>query len=488
MPLSHILDDNGTNWAETLNEKARQKIVLYNPYAVFFTMPLGLLAVGSALDPDRYEICIVDGRLEEDPVARVLEEIDDALCLGVSVLTGAPLGDALKILRAAKAHRPDLPTVCGGWHPSLFPTQMLEDAAIDYSVQGQGETTFQELVDCLATGNSVDDVAGIAHRKDGKPVRNKPRATETPASFRPPDFDLIDVEDYFKLKGERQMDYITSVGCHFRCAFCADPFVYGRTWHGLEPDFLDSEIDSLWQRYRFTDLNFQDETFFTYKKRVAGIAEAFIRRGSRFTWAATMRADQGVRLPRETFEACVESGMRRVLIGVETGSPEMMKRIRKDTTVEQVLQAARMCADYGVAVIFSFIIGFPGETAKDVAMTLDLVKRLRSMSDGFETPVFYYKPYPGSSLSEAVGADLPESLDDWATFDYVQGVPGPWVAPETYRLVERFKFYNRYAWGRGRTLTSPLRTLARLRCRHDLYGAPFEKTLMDWVRPQQQLS
>ncbi len=92
----------------------RQKIVLYNPRAVFWTMPLGLIAVGSALDPARYEVKIIDGRLERDPLAAVLRETRDALCLGLTVLTGAPIHDALAISRAAKAARPDLPVVWGG--------------------------------------------------------------------------------------------------------------------------------------------------------------------------------------------------------------------------------------------------------------------------------------------------------------------------------------------------------------------------------------
>src|SRR4051794_6118329 len=103
----------------------RQKIVLYNPRAVFFTLPLALIAVGSYLDPKRYDVCIIDGRLERDPVDAVLAELDDALCLGVTVLTGDPINDALVITRAAKERRPDLPTVWGGWHASLFPTSTL---------------------------------------------------------------------------------------------------------------------------------------------------------------------------------------------------------------------------------------------------------------------------------------------------------------------------------------------------------------------------
>src|SRR5579871_259138 len=98
----------------------RRKVVLYNPLAVFFTMPLALLAIGSHLDPARYEVVIIDGRLEADPVAAVRAHLDDALCLGVTVLTGAPIRDAIRISQASRAYRPDLPIVWGGWHPSMF--------------------------------------------------------------------------------------------------------------------------------------------------------------------------------------------------------------------------------------------------------------------------------------------------------------------------------------------------------------------------------
>src|ERR1700746_2645892 len=84
----------------------RLKVVLYNPRAVFFTMPLALLAIGSELDPERYEVIIVDGRLEPDPERALLAELEGALCLGVTVLTGAPISDALRISRLAKRSRP----------------------------------------------------------------------------------------------------------------------------------------------------------------------------------------------------------------------------------------------------------------------------------------------------------------------------------------------------------------------------------------------
>src|ERR1700744_3454575 len=84
---------------------AKLKVVLYNPHAVFHTMPLALLAIGSHLDADRFDVRIVDARIEPDALQRVIAETKDALCFGVTMLTGRPLEDALRVLRAVKAAR-----------------------------------------------------------------------------------------------------------------------------------------------------------------------------------------------------------------------------------------------------------------------------------------------------------------------------------------------------------------------------------------------
>ena len=465
----------------------RLKVVLYNPQAVFHTMPLALLAIGSNLDPERFDVRIVDARVEPDPLKRVVAETEDALCFGVTMLTGRPLEDALRVLRAVKQARPDLPTIAGGWHPSLFPIETLGEPSIDITVAGQGERTFAEIVERLASGGMVEGISGVAYR-DGNTVKtNARRGLESLDAFAPPNFDLIPVERYFALKGQRQLDYITSVGCNFRCAFCADPFVYGRDWKAVAATQLGEQIEMLWRRYRFTDLNFQDETFFTKRHRVAAICEEFLRRGLKFSWAGTLRADQGVRLPDEIWRLCVRSGLRRVLVGVETGSRRMMERIQKDTTIDAVLETAAKCRAHGIAVIFSFIVGFPGETPDEVEATLGLIKTLRAMSPKFETPLFYYKPYPGSALAAGVADQLPRTLDEWSQFDYVAGTAGTWVSPELRRRIERFKFYNRYAGSAARP-AHPLRRLARWRIDNDFYAMPVEKFVVEHLRSHEALS
>ena len=155
----------------------RRKVVLYNPRAVFYTMPLALLAIGSELDPEEYEVVIIDGRLDPDAEQTVISALDNAVCLGVTVLTGAPIADALQVSRAAKAAQPGVPVVWGGWHPSMFGADCLREPCVDIAVQAQGEATFADIVSRLATGKSLEGCTGcIFRRGDGSVQINPPRA------------------------------------------------------------------------------------------------------------------------------------------------------------------------------------------------------------------------------------------------------------------------------------------------------------------------
>jgi len=470
----------------------RRKIVLYNPRAVFFTMPLALMAIGSELDPAKYEVIIIDGRLDPDPEKTVAAHMPGAVCLGVTVLTGAPISDALAVSRAAKRARPDVPVVWGGWHPSMFGRECLGEPCVDITVQAQGEATFAEIVERIVAGRDMQGCAGCMYRDaEGAIHVNPPRALIPLDRFRAHDYSLIPVEAYYRLKGKRQLDYISSQGCNFRCAFCSDPFVYQRKWVGLDPRTMVEKLREIHERHPFDDVNFQDETFFTRRDRVRAMAQDIIDSGLKFTWAATMRADQGIRMTEDIWQLCKQSGLRRLLVGVESGDPQMLKRIKKDVTLEQVFQTADKMLELGIAGIFPFIVGFPGESDRSVDASIEVAKKLRSMSPGFETPIFYFKPYPGSSIvAEAVAAGfkLPETLDAWSQFDFVAGLPGPWVTPARYSLIERFKFFQDLAWKRARAGERWLQRLARMRLASDNYRFPVEMHLLRWLYPAPKLS
>src|SRR5438270_13009615 len=110
------------------------------------TAPLGLLAVATPLLQAGYSIRLIDSTITPNYKRRVLSEVKDAICLGISLVTGPMIRETIEIARAIKEWNPEFPIVLGGWHPSLLPTQTLEAPYVDIVVRGQGEESFLEVV------------------------------------------------------------------------------------------------------------------------------------------------------------------------------------------------------------------------------------------------------------------------------------------------------------------------------------------------------
>ena len=115
-----------------------------------------------------YQVCLIDSTITPNYRQRVLEEVRDAICLGISLVTGPMIRETVEIARAIKAWNPDFPIILGGWHPSLLPTQTLEAPYIDYVVRGQGEESLLELVQHIESRSAPDLVAGIGFKRDGQ--------------------------------------------------------------------------------------------------------------------------------------------------------------------------------------------------------------------------------------------------------------------------------------------------------------------------------
>lgn len=470
----------------------RYKVVLYNPKAVFYTMPLGLMAIGSYLDAGEYEVVIVDGRLYKDPLPVLFGLLNDnAVVFATSVLTGSPIKDALQVSGAVKQKFPHIPVVWGGWHPSLFPHETLQDENIDVVVRGQGEITFARLLQHFVSQQTLHGIPGIAFKENGHLVMNAERHLANINEFPPFNYQLINVKDYMKLSGRNQIDYISSQGCRFRCAFCADPAMYKRGWHGYSPERIGKELEQLWKQYQFEHVHFQDETFFTSRKRVEGIAREIINRELPITWFATMRADQGVRLPDEVWHLCKLSGLEKIMVGMEAGTQEMLDWMQKDIKVHQLFETAEQCMRYNIAISFSIIVGFPGETEQSIDATLDVAKQLRKMSSNFSVNIFYYKPYPGNKIADelsATGYHFPAGLEEWSNFDYVDSGKSDWISDKKIKEIEAFKFYQHIGYSKPRTSKYLLQQIARWRCENKLYAFPIEKALINYLRPKQKMS
>src|SRR4051812_32873662 len=128
------------------------------------TAPLGILAVSTPLVRAGYQVRIIDSTITPKFASRVVEEMRDALCLAVSLVTGPMIRETVQVARAVKAAYPDKPVVLGGWHPSLLPDQTLAAEFVDVVVQGQGEEAMLEVVERIEAGESVAGIPGVGYK------------------------------------------------------------------------------------------------------------------------------------------------------------------------------------------------------------------------------------------------------------------------------------------------------------------------------------
>src|SRR5262249_47031253 len=157
-----------------------------------------------------------DSTIEPRYEERIVEQLDDAVCVGISIVTGPMIVEAIKLARAVKAAKPDMPVVFGGWHPSTLAEQTLRAPYVDVVVRGQGEITFGEILDRYLAGGTLEGVFGCSYRDSrGRIIHNPPRPTINISQLPPKSYHLIDLEPYAALSGRRWIYYTTSHGCPY---------------------------------------------------------------------------------------------------------------------------------------------------------------------------------------------------------------------------------------------------------------------------------
>ena len=464
----------------------RRKVLLFNPESEFYAMPLGLLAVGSALDPVKYDVRIFDARIESKAASKVMDEAEEAACVGITVFSGAPIASALKLSRQLKNRFRDLPIVWGGWHPSILPEQCVASGAVDAVIIGQGEGAFSELLEVIDSRPQWTGIPGLCVARSGKPQRTAARPLAKMDGFPAGRYELLDVEAYFRHKGKRQLDYSSSRGCPYKCTFCADPMVYRSKWTGLPAGRIVDELQALYARYQMNEVFFLDDDLFASLKRIQELTDAFIAAKIPFGWKGTARADELCRLPESFFERLRAAGCLRINVGAESGSQKVLDQIKKEYKADQILTAADRAARAGIGISYSFITGFPGETERDFQATLDVLKAIRRRDQRLETSVYFYSPYPGTELVqelEKVGLKLPAKLEDWENFN----IEGAWLPRNDTGLVRRVRnlnFYLRHGYAdNARSLSRKLlQRISKFRCDRDWYSVPVERYLAEAFR------
>lgn len=468
------------------------RVVLFFPsYATDeISPPLALIAVASPLIAQGYDVRIVDSALEVDFLDKVLDALEGAVCLGVSLITGPMIEDTITVCRAAKARYPELQIVLGGWHPSILPEQTLAASFVDVVVMRQGEVVFPQVVNRIAAGETPEDIPGVLFKDPSGEIIRGPEPVYTPVADLPsrvPGYELIDVDQYQRATGLRWVMYTTSHGCPYNCSYCSNASVYGRKLDVLPVEQVVSEVSWLVKRHGIRLLGIIDDIFFASRQRSMQIAEGFLREGLNMEWYIQDRADSFAKLTVEQARMYRRSGLVRVHFGAESGSDRVLDSIEKRSRVERTLLAVERCGEADIRASFGFIFGLPDEQERDMQLTVDLIRQIYTRSDRADCHTNIFTPYPGSPLwprSVEMGVDPPTSLEEWVHF-FPRLTELPWLHGARHQRLQDIRQYLRFGYPnvrvgedqgsiRHRLALRLLGPTSRWRIRNHRYGLPVE--------------
>lgn len=391
-------------------------------------LPLGTLAIATPLTAAGFSVEIIDQRVNEDWRAKVrAAAAAKPVFFGVSSMTGVQIKGGLQASRIVKEVAPDVPVVWGGVHPSLLPDQTLAHPDVDIVVIGEGDATAPDLARALVEGRALDTVDGLGFKRDGAPLRTKPRALLEVEKLPSTDYTLIPDIDAYKVTafytGKASLAYQSSRGCAHPCGYCYNLEFNDMRFRARSPARVVDEIENLITRFDLKAVFMLDDNFFQSKRRVGEIAERILARGLDVEfYNANCRIDYISRYDVEFLKMLGRAGIRELRIGIESGSNTTQQRIDKYTTFDECLVANRKLREAGIVPHYNFMVGFPEETLTEVSDTLRLMDRLLDENpDAFVYNCSLFSPYPGTPLYDvAVGAGWtpPSRLEDWVTAEF----------------------------------------------------------------------
>ncbi len=404
-------------------------IVLFQPRVGYMdnmrskpALPLSLLHAVS-LAAEQHDVVLIDQRVQRDWKARLESALRARpLLLGITCYTGPMINDALGAAAIARREAPDVPIVWGGVHVGLQPEQSVRHPLVDLVVRGEGEVSLHELANALAHGKSLHEVPGIGFL-DGDAYVETPAAAYIDTSAAPEiPYRLVDVEDYMPLyEGRRSLYMESSRGCPYACTYCYNVYFNNRRWRPQSPERVIERVRFLKDEYGVEDVYFTDDDFFINPKRSRAIVEGLL--DVDVTWQVQGSDIVCISKMDNDFLALLrDSGFRRFTVGIETGSPRMRKLMKKEGSVELIIETFERVAQFGFIIFGSFISNTPGETLEDIQQTVDLMQKLHEVNPHFRnSPVYHYTPFPGTPMFEKAVADgfvPPKSLEEWSDFSY----------------------------------------------------------------------
>lgn len=366
-----------------------------------------------------HHVDFYDAALKHETPEDVLNKFDyhEVDVIAMSVLTGWHMW-ARDFTTLIKEKYPHIRLIVGGHHISGLKELAMEHIRADYGVVGEGEIPLGKILSSLDDLSAIKNLPGVIY-KENNVYKKTPFPLERVGNLDDlpmPNYELIRPEDYFHTylgasvsrKYFKNVQTVTSRGCPYHCTFCATNSTWQAKIKFYSPERVIDEIKHLVNNFGIRELWLGDDGFTSHKRRAMEICERIISEKIKIAW----RVPNGVRL--DTLDEKLVSLMRRAGcymtgIGVETGSPEMMIKIKKKLDLGLVEEKVRLLKKYNILPSGFFMLGFPEETEKTIRETVDFI--LKSSLPRMQICV--YVPLPGSeSFDKVFGIDDREKYEE----------------------------------------------------------------------------
>jgi radical SAM superfamily enzyme YgiQ (UPF0313 family) len=352
-------------------------------------VPLGILYV-MASTPERHEKVLVDLCFERDPEAALRERLraeqPDLVAIGMRNIQNndySGIEDNVEyyagLVRAAR-EACDAPVVIGGSGFSVMPADLMPRLGADYGISGEGEAAFPRLADALAEGppdsKQLESIANLHRVVDGRVVSNPPGKSFLDMNALPvPDRRLADARYYSRYA----IDSIqTKRGCPLLCDYCTYPIIEGRVGRSRDASaVVDEMFLALEQQPGIRHFFVVDSVFNLPRTHAKNVCRELIARGWEVPWTCYANP---LGFDREMAELAREAGCAGMEIGSDSGVNEILKRMRKGFTTDDIRRIHDLCKSAGVPDCHTFILGTRGETLDDVERTLDFAVDLDPFS------------------------------------------------------------------------------------------------------------
>lgn len=281
----------------------------------------------------------------------------------------------LKLAKCIKERWNDKYVVFGGPQSDIMSVETIEQIPyVDYVCCGEGEMTIYPFFSSLMEGKPDLSVDGLVYR-DGAKVQKNPR----PVLIE--DLDSLPFIDYsfFRFvnnneKADRGYFPIdVGRGCPFACTFCSTKTFWGRKYRLKSPKRIFEEVMRAHEKFGVRRFAFAHDMFTLNRDKVIETCDLLRTVDFPIDWKCSARLDC---IDKELIDIMMAAGMKRIFIGIETGSPRMQKLVNKNLKLDNAVEMLAYLKSKGVSTTASFIYGFPEETEEDVSQTMALIREL----------------------------------------------------------------------------------------------------------------